>query len=149
MTWVAIGIAAVGTAVTVVGQQKAKKAGQADAAFTAEQQRAAAERSRAIGQRQAIDERRQARLLDSALQARAGGGGTDVGVVKLSGDIAAEGEFRALAALYEGNEGALGLEDQANAGLRSAGARSAAADWQSAGTIIGGASSMYGKYKGK
>lgn len=148
MAWWNIGIAAVGLVVNVAGQQKAKKASQADAAFLAGQQRDAAIRSRAIGQRQALDERRQARIVDSALQARAGGGGLDPTVVKLSQDITGEGEYRALAALYEGEQGALGLEDQANAGLRSQQARSKAMDYQTASTIVSSGSSMFSKYKG-
>lgn len=144
--WIGIGIAATGLATSVYGQQQGKKAGQADAAFLAAQQADAAMKSRAIGQRQAIQERKQAKLVSSALQARAMGGGLDPGVVELEKEIAGEGEYRALAALYEGNEGALGLENQANAGLRSASARGRAYDIQTAGTILEGASKMYGRY---
>lgn len=148
MAWWNIGIAAVGLVINIAGQQKAKKAGEADAAFLAGQQRDAAVRSRAIGQRQAIEERRQARLVDSALQARAGGGGLDQTVMELSADITGEGEYRALSALYEGEMGALGLEDQANAGLRSQKAKSRAMDYQTAGTIVSTGSTMASKYAG-
>lgn len=148
MSWVSIGIAAVGLVTNVAAQQSAKRAGQRDAAFLASQQAAAAGRSRAIGQRQAADERKQAQLVSSALQARAGGGGLDPGVVELEKDIAAEGEYRALAALYEGEQGALGLEAQAQAGLRSQRARSRAYDWQTAGTVIDSGSKMYSRYQG-
>jgi hypothetical protein len=148
VTWVAIGIAAVGTVTTLYGQQQAKKAGKADANFLAGQQLEAAARSRAVGQRQALDERRQTAILESALQARAGGGGMDPTVVKLSTDIAGEGEYRALSALYEGESGALGLESQAHAGLRSADARGRAMDLQSAGTLISSGSTFYSKYSG-
>lgn len=146
--WWMVALAAVSAAAQIKGQQDAKKAGKEDAAFSAQQQLEAAGRSRAIGQRQAIEERRQARLVDSALQARAGGGGADPTVVKLSSDIVGEGEYRALAALYEGESGALGLENQAAAGLRSANARSRAYDIQTAGTIINTGSAMYGRYSG-
>ena len=148
MLYIGLASLAVSTVLTVKGQQDAKKAGKADAEFLAGQQREAAGRSRAIGQRQAIDERRQARLVDSALQARAGGGGLDPTVVKLSQDITGEGEYRALAALYEGESGALGLEDQANAGLRSQAARSRAMDYQTASTIVSAGSQMASKYGG-
>lgn len=147
MAWYNIGIAAVGLVTTVYGQQKAKRAGQADANALAGQQYEAARRSTAIGQRQASEERRQARLLESAIQARAMGGGLDPTVVKLQSDVAGEGEYRALAALYEGDEGALGLENQAAAGLRTARARGQARDWESAGTIISGLGSMYSTYR--
>ena len=146
MSWVSIGIAAVGLAVQVSGQQKAKKAAKADAAFLAQQQAEAAVRSRAIGQRQASQERKQARLVSSAIQARAMGGGLDPTVVDIEREVAGEGEYRALAALYEGEQGALGLESQANAGLRSSRARTRAMNWQTAGTVLDGAGRMYGRY---
>jgi len=142
--WVAVGVAAVGLVMNVTAQQKAKKAGQQDAQFLAAQQQEAARKSRALGQRQSAEERKQARLVSSALQARAGGGGTDAGVIELEKDIA--GEYRALSALYEGEEGALGLEGQAAAGLRSQRARSTAYNWQTAGTIVDSGSKMYGRY---
>ncbi len=148
MMWIAIGTTVVGTAVSVYGQNQAKKAGRADAQATAQQQYAAAVTSRAVGQRQANEERRQARLLDSALQARAMGGGMDPTAVELSKDIAGEGEYRALSALYEGETGAISMENAAASGLRSAEARGRAADYQMAGTVIGAGSSLYGRYSG-
>jgi hypothetical protein len=148
MTWWGIGVTAVGAVVNIAGQQKAKKAGEADAAFEAEQLRRQADISRATGQRVAEEERRSARLLESALQARAGGGGLDPTIVKLQSDIAGEGEYRALAALYEGETGALGKEASADSGLRSQRSRSRAADYAIAGTALSTASSMYSKYGG-
>lgn len=144
--WIGIGIAAAGMASQVYGQQQGKKAAKADAAAIAAQQREAAARSRALGQRQAAEERKQARLVTSALQARAGGGGTDPGVLRLDADIYGEGELRALQALYEGDTGALSLENAANAGLRSGRARARGYDWQTAGSIVKGGSAMYSRY---
>lgn len=148
MAWVNIGIAAVGLAVNLYGQNKPKKAGQKDAAFNAEQLRERAVVSRATGQRVASDERRQSRLLESALQARTGGGGLDPTVVKLQSDIEGEGEYRALSALYEGETGALGMEASADSGLRSQKAGSSAADYAMAGTVLSTGASMYGRYSG-
>lgn len=149
MAWYAVGVAAASMVVNIAGQRKAKKAGEQDAAFQAEQLRARAEVSRAQGQRVAAGERREARLLESALQARAGGGGLDPTVAKLQADIAGEGEFRALSALYEGETGALGDEASADSGLRSQRARSSAANYAMASTMLSSASSMYGTYGGK
>lgn len=146
--WIGVGLAAVGAVTSVYGQQQAKKAAKNDANFDAMQRHSAALRSRAVGQRQAEEERRQARLLSSSIQARAGGGGLDPSVIDLMGDVWADGEYRALSALYEGNEGALGLESQANAGLRSARARGRGMDYQTAGTILSTAGGLYTKYKG-
>jgi hypothetical protein len=64
--------------------------------------------SRATAQRQAQEERRQTRLKQSRLQAVAGS--SDPGVVTLAQDIAGEGEYRALSALYEGESAARGDE---------------------------------------
>lgn len=149
MTWVAVGVAATGAAVSIYGQHKAKKAGEADAEFNARQLREQALVSRATGQRVAENERHQAELLESSIQARAGGGGMDPTVVKLMADVAGEGEYRALAALYEGETGALGREASADAGLRSQKARSNAANYAMAGTAITAAGQMYSKYNDK
>jgi hypothetical protein len=147
MTWVSIGIAAVGAVVTISGQQQQKKAAQGDAAFEAQQLEQAAGRDRATGQRRAEEERRQARLVQSALQARAGGGGLDPTVMNLAADIAGEGEYRALAALYEGEESARGKEESAAAARRTGRARGRAMDYASASTLLSTGSSIYSKYK--
>ena len=139
-----IGIASL--VLTVAGAAQQKKAIKADAAFSAQEQIAAALRSRAVGQRNAAGERKQARLVSSTLQARAMGGGQDPGVVELEKDIAGEGEYRALAALYAGDDEALGLERAAAAGGRSARARSRAVNYSTAGTILEGSSRMYNRY---
>ncbi len=71
---------------------------------------------RAVAQREAIETRRQSRLLQSdglATAAASGAGALDPGVVDLLGDIEAEGEYRALIALQQGEEKALGLESAA------------------------------------
>ena len=63
-----------------------------------------------------LAERKKERLVQSSLQARAaasGAGATDPTVNLISGDIAEEGELRALTALYEGEEAARGLESGA------------------------------------
>lgn len=146
--FIGLGVAVVGAGVSIAGQQKAKKAAKADAKFQAEQLRERAAVSRAAGQRAAADQRRQSRLVESAIQARAGGGGLDPGVVKLMADVAGEGEYRALSALYEGETGALGDEAKAGAALRTGRAQADAANYQSAGTALSAASSMFSKYGG-
>lgn len=98
----------------------------------------------AMSQREALEERRQARLAQSALQARAGGGGADI--ERLSGDLEAEGEYRALSALFAGQTGA----DSARFG--AAAARAGARDAASAGgieqfgTLLNFGSKMYDTY---
>lgn len=144
--WIGIGLAAAGLAAGVAGTQGAKKAGKKEAAFVAAEQRAEASERRAIGQRTAAQERKQARLVSSALQARAGGGGLDPTIVNLEREIAGEGEYRALAALYGSESDARALEFAADAGMRTSRARSTAYNYQTAGTILQGAGTMYGRY---
>lgn len=148
MSWVGIGIAAVGAVVQISGQQQQKKAARADAEFEATQLEQAAGRDRASSQRRAAEERRQAALVQSALQARAGGGGLDPTVLNLSADIAGEGEYRALSALYEGEETARGKEASAAAARRTGQARGRAMDYASATTLLSTSNSLYGKYGG-
>jgi hypothetical protein len=103
------------TAMTVVGSQQAGAAADRAAAFRAAQLEQQAGQERAASQRAAIEERRQAGLAMSAVQARAGGGGLDPTIVNLQSRLAGHGEYRALTALYQGSERAAGLEMQADA----------------------------------
>lgn len=66
-----------------------------------------------MAQRDAAQQRKQGKLALSRLQAVAGGGGLDAGVVNLAADIAGETEYRALSSLYEGDERAAGLRHAA------------------------------------
>jgi hypothetical protein len=139
---------AVSAAVSVIGQQQAAKAEQAQAEFQAKQYEQKAGQDRAMAQRRAQEERRQGQLAISRAQAIAGGGGLDDSVLDITGDIAAEGEYNALGAIYEGEQSALGSEMQAK-GLRMQGkAARRAANFKSASTILSTASSMYGAYSG-
>lgn len=137
---------AASAAVSIIGQQQAAKAEQANANYQAKQLDMKAGQDRAIAQREGLEARRQARLANSRVQALAGGGGLDEGVLELTGDIAGEGEYNALTNLYEGEQSALGREGQAS-GLRVQGAAArTAANYKSASTVLSTASSMYGSY---
>lgn len=105
------------TAAAGKAEQEAGLARQAALDHQAAQARSIAGQERASSQRGAIEQRRQARLLSSKALARAaaGGGGTDDPTVSnILGDIGAEGEFRALTELFQGEEAARGLEMQAD-----------------------------------
>ena len=95
---------------SVAGGINAKSAADSQAA----QLDAAANTAQASSQRAASEQRRQARLGVSRALAVAGGGAGDIGVQNLMADITGEGEYRALSALFEGNERATGMRDQAN-----------------------------------
>lgn len=116
-------LSAAGTLVNVLGQVQAGRNARAQGAamqkaaeYEAERMKDRANAERAIGQRKAINERRRTEFAQSALQARAAasGAGLGPGVVDLAGDIEQEGEFRALNALYEGEERARGLDTSAS-----------------------------------
>lgn len=106
---------------------------------------------RAMAQRQAIENRREARLADSRLQAVAaasGGGASDPTVIKLSQDINAEGEYNALSSLYSGEESARQLEGSAD--LRRYEGKNAkrAGTIKAISTVLAGAGGMASKYGG-
>lgn len=104
---------------------------------------------RATSQRQAMEERRQARLLQSrslAVAAASGGGADDPTVVNIMSDLEGEGEYRALTALYEGETEAQGLEAQARA-RRKEGKNAKIAGFINAGaSLLDAGSTMYDRY---
>lgn len=104
---------------------------------------------RAISQRSAMEERRQARLVASrglAVAAASGGGADDPTVVNMLANIEGEGEYRALTALYNGEEEARGLEGQAKARRKEAKNVKTASYFKAASTILSAGSSMHDRY---
>lgn len=104
---------------------------------------------RATSQRDAMEQRRQARLLTSralAVAAASGGGADDPTVVNIMSDLEGEGEYRALTALYEGETEAQGLEAQARA-RRKEGKNAKIAGFINAGaSLLDGGSSMFDRF---
>jgi hypothetical protein len=161
MTVATVAGGALQAAGTIMGGNAAAAAGksQRDAAyFKAAQEEQAAQESRAAAQRTALEKDRQARLLQSTLQANAaasGGGAADPTVIGLAQDIAGRGEYQSLMDMYTGENRARGLEDQAM-GSRMTGdaaqaegeAKRTASYFSAAGTLIGSAGSAYKTYKG-
>ncbi len=143
----------VGSVLSAYGKQQAGVAASRAADFQAAQHSQRAGQVRAASQREAIEQRRQAALVSSAVQARAGGGGMDPGIVKLETDIAGEGEYRALTALYEGEERARSDEMGAAASIYSGKQAKRAGNigaitsvFNSVGSAYGGG--LLGKYGG-
>lgn len=111
--------------------------------------------SRASAQREAMEERRQGRIIRSRAAAVMGASGTAVDT-DILGDIDTEAELRALTSLYRGEETARGLEygavlERAGAqGKRHAGqVERRLADRRSIVTLAGGVgqvASLYAKY---
>lgn len=115
----------------------------------ADQLEANAGLERASSQRAAMDEKRSARLTASralAVAAASGGGADDPTVVNTIAGIEGEGEYRALTALYNGDQQAEGMEAEAKARRRGAKSTKTAGLLKAGSTILSGASSIYGKY---
>lgn len=102
---------------SLIGGEMTAQGAEEAGAFKAAQLERAATESRAASQRDAFEQKRKARFALSTLRARAaaGGGGIDSDAIKIGGDIAARGEYMALAELYTGENRARGLEDEAMA----------------------------------
>ena len=141
-----------------IAAKNAKKS----AAYESAQLKQMAGQERATSQRQALEQWREGRLAQSRAIARAaasGAGASDPTVMKIIGDLAAEGDYNARAALFTGEETARGLEDKAAAALwqgktDAAGYRTyakAASRYgymDAAGHLLTGMSSFYEKYGG-
>jgi hypothetical protein len=163
VTGTALALSAAGTAMsamgTIAGGKAAAQAGyatQQSHEFTARQQEQAAQEGRAVSQRSALEKRREGTLLSSKMLARAaasGGGADDPTVTKIGEDIAGRSEYDALFEMYKGENRARGLLDAAmgsrmtgDAALAEGEAKKKASYLSAAGTIIGGAGSMFGQY---
>lgn len=122
----------------------ANEQAKADAA----QMRVAAGQQRAVAQRNLIEQRRQTDLVMSRARAvAAASGAAGQGVENILGDIAAEGEARALAAIYEGENAARQLEGQADQ-VRFAGRQARKASYMgAAGSLLEGGATLYDRYR--
>jgi hypothetical protein len=129
-----------GSALQIGGSISAGNNANAEAKFRAAQLDQAAGQTQASAQRAALEERRQTKLAQSRLLALSQGGSMDAGVVDLAADLAADGEYRALSALYEGDERAAGMRDQA-AAVRVSGKNARTAGY------VGAAATAFGSYK--
>lgn len=163
MAWVAAAAVVVGTVLNYSAQRKAAKnerqaaddrqhAAGVEAAHMDQQ----AGLSIASAQRQMLEERKNARLLESralAVAAASGAGASDTTVMNVISRIAAEGSYRSSIALYEGKERARQLnvgadirreggDLQADYGRQAAKAH----EISSIGTLFQGAGSLYARY---
>lgn len=142
-------IGAAGTLFSASNQADAGSQEKELANYQASQLERNAGQSQAVAQRQAIEERRKARLLESRAQAVAaasGGGASDSTVVNLIGNIEKQGEYNALTALYNGDMQAANMKEEAGIRRKTGKAAAYAGQTQAASTILSGASSLYNKY---
>ena len=104
---------------------------------------------RATSQRESIEQRRNARFAQSralALSAASSASASDRSIETIISDIAGEGEYRALTALYNGEEQASSLEMQAKARRKEAKNAKTAGLISALGTILEGGSSIASRY---
>lgn len=143
-----IGLMAAGTVLSTVGQISAGRAADSAAKFEARQmeQQAKAEQARASAL--AAEEHRQKRIALSRAQAvgAASGGGRDF---RLEGDLEREGTYRAMTALWEGEERASGRRMQAAATRAEGKAARRAGFISGVSTLIGGAGRAMGSNAGQ
>lgn len=139
-----------GSIVSGLGQMQAGRAANASAKFQAAQLEQRAGQERAAAQRQAIEERRRAALAISrgrAVAAASGGGATDPTVLNVAGGVAAQGEYNALSALFEGEERARGANLQATSARMEGKQAKKAGMVGGLGTIAGGVGqTLYMRY---
>ena len=186
MSWMAVAVGA-STVISAYGQSQAadaqEEASRAQGAalrasaearkvaadYQAAQLRVNAGQAQAQGQAASVDEMRRSRLIQSralALAAASGGGASDPTVIHLISNLALEGELARRTQLYNGDERARSLRNQAlateyegltnqyaginaqNAANASADAISTAGKWQVASTLVSGAASMAGRFSG-
>lgn len=137
-------IAAAGT---LLQGKSAQKAGESEAA----QLESIAGQTRAASQREMANQRRSARYAQSralAVAAASGAGASDPTVVNLIGELEGEGEYGALAAMYEGEERARNLEFGAAMARKQGKAAMGASAFSAGTTLLSGGSSWYDKYGG-
>lgn len=144
-------MAVVGTLVSAVGQFTGGITANREAKAEARQMEIAAGQERAAAQRSAIEERRQAAIVASNAQAAAaasGGGASDPTVIKTMTDLAGEGEYRALAQIYTGEQSARNYETGADMRRYQGKAAARAGRIGAVSTLLKGASSLYDTYGG-
>lgn len=113
-------ISGLGTAFSALSAMQQGKAQQRAANYQAAQLEQKAKQERASSQRTAIEERRQANLIQSSARAKAAAGGASLsspGISNIIGDLDYQGDYRFQSRMYEGEESARGSEAAA-AGAR-------------------------------
>lgn len=149
LTAASMAATAIGTGVSAAGTIAGGNAAKSAADFKAQQFQMQGQTATAEGQRSMLEEQRKTGLLQSTLQARAAGSGagaTDPTVLALGSQIAGRGEYGALTDLFQGQNRAAGLTDEANAAIATGKAQQIGSDYSAVGTVASGAGSMFRTY---
>lgn len=140
---------AVSTVMSMKGQQQQGAQAQANANYQATQLEQGAGQQVASSQRAMLSDEQQERLAQSralAVAAASGGGVSDPTVVGILSRLSGEGAYRGMVDLYQGQEKARQMNDQAVATRMMGGDSSSNSKYSSAATLVSGASSLYSKY---
>ncbi len=153
MAWLAAAAPYLTAASAVIGVGSTLMAGKqqdAYAKFEAGQLEANAKAERAASQRQAADEKKRSDYLQSratALAASSGGGAAnDPTIENIIAGLDSEGEYRALSALYNGEQAASGMEMGANVRRIEGRNGRRTANYKAANTLMSSGASLYEKY---
>lgn len=149
MAQAAIPLLLIGSLVSAKGAMDEGNAANSMAQSQANQLNANALTTRASAERTAIEDRKQAALLESraqAVSAASGGGATDPTVLNVVGDIHKQGEYNALNALYNGDVRAQQLNNSADLERQQGRQAKAAGRMKAVGTVLSTGSSMYTRY---
>ena len=151
ITGAAMGLTAVGGGInalgTIAGGQMANQAAQ----YKATQDTINATQAIAASQRQALDKQQQARMAISSLRARGAASGvnlTSPSSVSIASSIAGKGKYQSLMDMWQGQNTATGLLNQAAAERYSGAAAETGATYSALGTIAsmgGSMAKIYGK----
>lgn len=161
--WVGTAMAVAGAVSSIAGGFSAASAAKTtaqrqktEADFEAAQMAQAGGQAIASSQREAIEQRRQARLLQSraiAISGASGAGVTDPSVLNLIGDIAGQGSYRAAVALYQGedkarqlNMGATAKLYEGDVALETGRNKAKAYQLQGITGALGSASTLFGRF---
>jgi hypothetical protein len=138
-TGIGAGISAAGT---LAAGANAQQMGQ----FQQQEYEQQAETATATGQRAMLEDQRQGQIVGSQLQARAAASGasaTSPSTINLAGRIAGRSEYDSLMNLSQGENQAAGLTNMGDAAKYQGDLSEAMAPWSAAGTLAGGAGSMF------
>lgn len=145
LTILSIGSTVIGGAVSAMGQIAQGREADRAAQFEAEQLEKNAKAARATASREAKEEHRQKRLAMSRARAIGAASGSDRDF-DLEGDIEAEGQYRALSAIFEGEEAAKGRITQAKARRYDGKVAKRAGFMSAGGSLLGTGASLLEKY---
>ena len=152
MAWLAAATPYLTVASAVIGVGSTLMAGKQQndlAKFEALQMDQAADAERAVSQRQAQEERKRSKYLQSratSLAAASGAGASDPTIENIVAGLDSEGEYRALTALYNGEQQAQGLE--LGSKVRRIEGKNArqSGRYRAGNTLMSSGSSLYDRY---